>query len=763
MSAFFFFEIFIILIMVAAPVPATVSSYINGNPGRIRINFNSGWKFLLKDIDHGDAVSLNEKGFKTVVLPHTITLLPHRAIDTSSMAHISWYRKRFTVPEKYRHKRILIEFEAVSKAADVFLNGKFVGSHKGAYTPFAFDVSKNVLFGKENVLAVRVDSRQRKDIPPEGKDVDYIIGGGIVRDVWLIITNRLYVDWVYVRNDTDGIECVELTAKICNEETAGKSGKICFILADAAQNIVAQSVLPFSLASGECAEIKSLLGPVGNIQRWHPDHPYLYTLQSQILECDSVIDNINLRIGVRSVEFRNNDGRFYINNKPLRLFGVNRHETFPFIGRAAANRLQRKDADIIKYQFGCNIVRCSHYPQDPAFLDRCDEIGLLVLEEMEGWNFVHHDKEWRSVALENLKAMIMRDRNHPSVISFGVRINQSADFNDFYRETNRIAKTLDPGRPTHGVRVLGRGYKDGFLEDVWAQNFFIPSAMPPFLPWITTECVGHNLPTHSWDNGERLLRQLLAHASAHDSAAANPYIAGCIGWCAFDYHSPYIYSEESVCYHGIADMFRIPKHAAFFYRSQSNPAIYGPMVYIAHYWDVAMEPNDVWVASNCDSVEIFVNDSSIGKKAPCEDLSLSHPLFVWRNIPFVPGEIRAVGYIGKEPAATFTRKTPGKAVGLRMIADDTVLTTGGDMTRIVITAIDKNGQIVPRNCAAVKISVKGPAVFLGEKMITLEDGKTAFFIQTSSDKTGKVVCIAESAGLRAAKAIINILPAGDMP
>ena len=135
------------------------------------------------------------------------------------------------------------------------------------------------------------------------------------------------------------------------------------------------------------------------------------------------------------------DGVCRINGHPNKLRGLNRHETFPFIGRAAANRLQRRDADIIKYDFGCNIVRCSHYPQDPEFLERCDEIGLLVLEEMAGWNFVSIKPEWQKIALDNLTEMIIRDRNHPSIISFGVRVNQSADFHEFYTATNSIAHT----------------------------------------------------------------------------------------------------------------------------------------------------------------------------------------------------------------------------------------------------------------------------------------------------------------------------------
>ncbi|MBN1756954.1 MAG: DUF4982 domain-containing protein, partial [Chitinispirillaceae bacterium] len=425
-------------------------------------------------------------------------------------------------------------------------------------------------------------------------------------------------------------------------------------------------------------------------------------------------------------------------------------------GRAAADRLQARDADILKYTLGCNVVRCSHYPQNSAFLDRCDEIGLMVLEEMAGWNFVSPRKAWQRLALDNLTAMIMRDRNRPSVISFGVRINQSADIHEFYTESNRIAQTLDPGRPTHGVRVMDRGSKDKFFEDVWAQNFKVPTDTPPVLPWITTESVGHYCPTHSWDADKRLLRQLRMHAAVQDSAATNPMIAGILGWCAFDYNSAHRYAENSVNYHGVADMFRELKPAGYFFRSQADPQRYGPMVYIAHSWEQAMEPNDVWVVSNCGRVELFVNGKSKGKKAPEWYRSLRHPLFVWRKVPFAPGEVRAVGYIGTAAVAECVTKTPGEPYALSIAADDAVLITGGDMTRVLVTVIDRNGRIVPRADNSVTLNVKGPVDFYGESPVACENGRIAFYLKTRSHEECVVECSAGSRGLRPAETVVRV-------
>jgi beta-galactosidase len=394
------------------------------------------------------------------------------------------------------------------------------------------------------------------------------------------------------------------------------------------------------------------------------------------------------------------------------------------------------------------VVRCSHYPQDPEFLDRCDEIGLLVLEEIPGWLFVG-DTAWQRIAMKNVEEMVLRDRNHTSIISYGVRINESFDFHDLYDQANRLARMLDPTRPTHGVRVAGRCSEKEFLEDVWTQNFVIPKGRPQLLPWLITESVGADCATHAWDGERQLIKQMRRFAGVLDSVAANEYLAGVLGWCAFDYNSGYHTADASVCYHGVADIFRMPKHAGMFLRSQANPAAAGPMVYIAHYWKQAIAPNDVWVAGNCSRVELFVNNRSMGAKPADQYRSLPYPLFVWKGVPFKSGEIRAVGYINDSAVAEYVRKTPGPPVALSVVPDDTVLYDNGDMTRVVVLAIDSHGQTVPGAKNAVSLSVSGAADFIGQSLISLEDGKTAFFVKTRADETGMVLCRAEGRGLAA--------------
>jgi beta-galactosidase len=747
----------VVLTVITAVLPAGADKFTSINSHRVEINFNSGWLYSSADVASGQSTALNDSSFEAVCLPHTNKIVKHADFDTASFAFVSWYRRHFKPPQEYKGRRFVIEFQGVSKAAEVFVNGKQIGEHKGAYTPFSFDMTDKVRTGSDNVIAVRVDSRQRKDIPPEWMNVDYMIFGGIVRNVTVRVLDPLHVEWVYVSQDSIRTDCVAVKTRVVNDNAVQKNFTVTTVIVDAMASIVAKAVSSHTIAANSSREFTCETGPIAHPVFWHPDRPCLYTVHTLLKDSVGYADEHRQKFGIRSVSFSKTDGAFSINGEKLKLRGLNRHETFPFVGRAAADRLQRKDADIIKYELGCNIVRCSHYPQSPAFLDRCDEIGLLVLEEIPGWMFVSKRSEWRNILLKNVEEMVVRDRNHPSIISFGVRVNQSADFHDLYVKTNRLARELDPTRPTHGVRVLGHGSFREFLEDVWTYNYSVPAGTPRILPWLTTECVGHYVTTRSWDNEQHLVDQMLAHAAVHDSAAANPKVAGLLGWCAFDYNSPYSYAEKKVCYHGVADIFRIPKHAAWFYRSQADPALYGPIVYIAHYWQKALEPNNVYVASNCAKVELFVNNRSKGLRFPKRFRSLPHPLFVWNALPFKAGELKAVGYIGDSAVAVSVRRTPGAPVRLTMTPDDTVLVQGGDMTRVVITAVDAFGQVVPRTSSMVTVSVSGQGDFLGESPVVLEDGKSAFFVKTRADQTGEITCLARCPTMAEATAGIAVI------
>ena len=348
------------------------------------------------------------------------------------------------------------------------------------------------------------------------------------------------------------------------------------------------------------SQLHFAMSDLSGIQLWDLDAPTLYHVTVELKEGDAV----SARVGFRSLGF-SDDGFFYLNGHPIKLRGLNRHQTFAYVGQAGPARMQRKDADIIKHDLACTIVRTSHYPQSTHFLDRCDEIGLLVLEEIPGWQHIG-DEAWKQITLDDVRAMIERDRNRPSICLWGVRINESYDDHDFYSRTNALARQLDPSRQTGGIRNF---FGSEFLEDVYTMNDFDYDLKPATQSrYINTEFCGHMYPIKTFDQEERVKQHALHHAHIHNQVN-DPKLgsAGAIGWCAFDYNTHAVFgSGDRICYHGVMDLFRQPKFAASFYASQVNPT-QKLVLDVAGYWKMGdksgggAEP--VLIFSNVEEVE----------------------------------------------------------------------------------------------------------------------------------------------------------------
>jgi beta-galactosidase len=471
------------------------------------------------------------------------------------------------------------------------------------------------------------------------------------------------------------------------------------------------------------------------------------------------VDEYSKRIGIRTMTMDKTTGGFYCNGRMIKLRGLNRHETYPFIGRAAPRRLQRKDADILKYDLGCTIVRTSHYPQSPDFLDRCDEIGLLVLEEIPGWMYVG-GTAWKALEMQNLKDMVVRDRNHPSIFTWGCRINESADDNVFYQTTNDTARFYDPSRLTCGVRRSNSDPATSFLEDIWTQNFVDPSSAPPNMPIITTESVGHGYPCNSFSNEDSLIELINQHGIRQNNSYGESKWGGMLGWCAFDYASSHANAVANngnryVSDHGMADIFRILKFAGYFFQSQRDPTLYGPMIHICNFWR-SSSPSTIRVTSNCDQVELFVNGVSKGKISPNQYPNVPHPVFQFTNAPS-GGSLRADGYIGATKVVSQTWYTPGTPTRITLTPDDNTIYEGGDMTRVVVMVGDANNPFVPYNTTPVTLAVSGAGDFIGESPIAMENGVSAFFVRSRASQTGAITCSATAAGLTAGSATISVI------
>ncbi|MCS6834413.1 MAG: glycoside hydrolase family 2 protein [Anaerolineae bacterium] len=703
--------------------------------------FNDSWLYAPQVL----ASDVADSAFEVVTLPHSNKRFPYHNFDDREYQFISTYRKRFVLPEARQGRRVFVDFDGVMLAATVSINGHAFPEHRGGFTPFSLDITDYLREG-ENLLSVSVDSRERADIPPFGHTVDYLVFGGIYRDVRLRYVDPVYIERAYA-TPLDVLSKslrLRLTAHLVNTQAQEVTVSLAAMFDVDENNSVGDSVDVAIPAHGK-AEVSIELDDLSDggahpqPALWTLDDPRLYTATFSLDWGDATdaYDRVQVRFGFRHAQFK--DDGFYLNGQRLQLRGLNRHQTFPYIGAAAPARLQRRDADIVKYELGCNIVRTSHYPQSPHFLNRCDEIGLLVFEEIPGWQHIG-DADWKALSLRDVRAMIERDYNHPAIIMWGVRINESWDDHDFYEQTNALARQLDPTRPTGGVRFF-QGSE--FLEDVYTLNDFSNDIQEPQVtPHLVTEFNGHMFPTKTWDNEERRVEHARRHARIQARAASSGGVSGAIGWCAFDYNTHEEFGAgDRICYHGVMDIWRLPKFAAFFYESQQDAA-QRVVLRVASNWrlgDVSeglIEP--VYVFSNCEEVVAYVGGRKKGTFRPAHDLfpGLPHPPFRLHGLdallahPY--GDLRVVGLIGGQEVAEqiISAPQPPKQLILRA-DDDALLADGADMTRVAFLVADAYGNPLPYAVKVVTLTLDGPqgAELIGDNPFPLVGGQAALYLR----------------------------------
>lgn len=697
-------------------------------------------------------------GFEKVNLPHANVELPYNYFDEKAFQIVTCYKYPLKVSKEYKRKVIYVHFQGVMAYAKVYLNGVFLGEHKGGYTPFdvrideAYDFNSNI-----NYLTVVVDSSERKDIPPYGREIDYLTYGGIYREVSLGIYDKVSIKNIKI--ETDDIlqheKCIKIKVYLRNISTyygrarfavslREKFGRQVFIGGFKTHIKPEQGVYEF--------EIKGLR----NIKLWDIDNPNLYEITVE-MNTEYFKDEYVDYFGFRKAEFTPNG--FYLNGKKLKLRGLNRHQSFPYVGYAMPKRVQEKDADILKNDLHLNIVRTSHYPQSVHFLNKCDELGLLVFEEIPGWQHIG-DEKWKEVAEENVREMVKRDWNHPSVILWGVRINESQDDDAFYTETNKIAHELDGSRQTGGVRCITDSH---LLEDVYTFNDFIHDGVKDPLrnqrevtgldhdvPFLVTEYSGHMYPTKRFDQEERQMEHSLRHLRVQNASYLDDSISGAIGWCAFDYNTHKDFGAgDRICYHGVMDMFRIPKFAAYFYKSQVSPKV-EPVLEPVTFW--ARGERSVGgviplvIFTNCDYLEFQYGKKEAMKVYPAKekykgipyppviiDYSVIRPEeagswgMEWEDLSlkgFHEGKLMIERKFCKDPLPT----------NLYVCADDIKLSAfEKDATRIVVKVLDQYGNVLPFIDEIIKIELNGPARVQEPKEVAVKGGAVAFWIETLNE------------------------------
>lgn len=581
-----------------------------------RIYLNNNWKFsetydkkmLKKDYD--------DSFMQEVRLPHTCKETPFHYFDESIYQMVSVYRRKLEVPVEWMGKRVLLTLEGVAHDSEVYVNGQMVDGHHCGYTAFQMDISQFLHYGKENVLAVKVDSRESLNIPPFGNVIDYMTYGGIYREVYLEVKNVNYLEDVFHYSELrqDGKSAILISRVNVYQPDAPLHLKVFMRKRGEGEFVfLTESNIEENQKENELRCV------VAAPELWGLDNPVLYEIKTQLKRNTEILDENITVFGFRRAEFRK-DG-FYLNFKKVKIRGLNRHQSYPYVGYAMPKSMQIMDAEILKKELGLNAVRTSHYPQSHHFIRRCDELGLLVFTEIPGWQYIG-DEAWRKQALKNTRDMIREYRNHPSIILWGVRINESRDHDELYQQTNELARKMDPSRPTGGVRALKKG---SLLEDVYTYNDFSHDGKKPGCepkknitpdlnkPYMITEYCGHMFPTKSFDWEGKRVEHAVRHANVMNAVAGQQDIAGSFGWCMADYNTHKDFgSGDRICYHGVLDMFRNHKLAAAVYSSQQEK---NPVLTVGSGMDIGEYPGgnkgENWLFTNADSVRMYKNDQLI--------------------------------------------------------------------------------------------------------------------------------------------------------
>ncbi|MEA4859888.1 MAG: glycoside hydrolase family 2 TIM barrel-domain containing protein [Sphaerochaeta sp.] len=558
---------------------------------------NDGWlfhqgferSFLEREVD----VLLWEQ----VELPHT----PHQFVPTYHQEGehcLTFTYRRSCCIDLKEDERLSFRFEGIANKAQFYWDGKRIADHEGSYLPCTVEVGNQ---GK-GVLTVVVDAQEDATFPPYGGSMDYLSFAGIYRTASMLVYNQVHVTSVKVATPSLDTILVE------GGTTGFEQGMVQLHLFDTDQLLVKGS-----------AEVQnnrfSYTFKRTDLRLWSVEDPHLFTLKV----CLGSEDERVIRFGVRTASF--GPEGFFLNGKMVDLVGLNRHQDYPYLGYAAPPSLQVEDARTLK-GLGVNLVRTSHYPQDPSFLDACDELGLLVFEEIPGWQYVGKENHWREACLANVRSMIERDCNHPSIILWGVRVNESPDDDELYTKTNALAHELDPYRMTSGVRNLKNS---SFHEDVYTFNDFsyvgkgralLPKKQvcKPESPYLVTEFCGHMYPTKLSDPPRMHTEHALRHYQVLERAKSMKGLSGVIGWCMHDYFTHANFgSGDQICYHGVLDVNRVEKPAAAVYRSQASAV---PMLSLLSSFDGGDYPkaalSKAYVATNCEKVRLKYNGREVG-------------------------------------------------------------------------------------------------------------------------------------------------------
>ena len=753
------------------------------------IPFGAGWLFGPAAGD-SSLPGFDDSGFEAVTLPHTVAPLSWQEWDPAAWERVWVYRKHFDAPPEVAGRRVFLDFGAAMTHSTVTLNGTEVGDYLGGYLPFSCEIT-GVLEPARNVLAVRLDSGFNLNVPPDrpapavSTSVDFWQPGGIYRDVRLRVVPEVFLADVFAKpvNVLDAA-ARQVMAQVTVDAAAALDGKSEVLVQLRDEGVaIASARVPVAITAPGQTTVTVTLSGLDQVTLWDTDQPKLYHVVATLLVDGRPRHEYRVRIGFREARFAL-DG-FFLNGRRMTLLGVNRHQFFPFAGGAMPARVQARDAEIIRRELNCTMVRCSHYPQSEAFYDACDELGLLAWEEAPGWGYLG-DAAWLALASRDIGQMIVRDRNHPSIVIWGARLNETPNNTAFYTSANELAHGLDESRPTAGA-MAGMRLTTDYQQDVFAENDYSsvtgpdgakqPSLEPPAdgvgRPYLVTEAVGtlsgparfyRRTDTQAVQQG-----QATAHARVHAIVAADNRYCGLLAWSGIDYPSGAggnVY--RGVKYTGVVDLFREAKPGAAIYRAQVDPRV-RPVIAPAFYWDFG--PTSpvtslaaAMICANLERLEVYVGGAHFASVTPDDGDygSLAYPpSFVdFRGVDgsSLP-DLRIDGYLGSDLVTSRSFSSDPSLDTLWLAADDDEIAgDGADATRVAFRAVDGYGAPRPYVTGSVTLSVSGPAVFVGESPFDFAaaGGVGAVWIRSLPGSTGHVAVSASHPILGRAVAHVRV-------
>lgn len=767
------------------------------NSGREVFSMNPAWRFYKGSVAGAEAISFDDTEWAVVSLPNGIEYLPTEASGCINYQGEVWYRKHFTPADALKGKKLFLHFEAIMGRSKVFVNGRLIKEYFGGYLPVVIDVTDALKWGEDNVIAVWADNSDDPSYPPgKAQDVlDFTYFGGIYRDCWLVAHNPVFITdpnfedevaggGLFVAYDkvSDASAEVLLKAHLRNDSRKTFAGIVEYELQQPDGTQVAFLNDKVQVRPGKAVTSQDKI-TIKNPLLWSPETPTLYNLIVRIRDREgNVVDGYRRRIGIRSVELKGKDG-FWLNGKPYEspLIGANRHQDFAVVGNAVANSIHWRDAKKLR-DAGMKVIRNAHCPQDPAFMDACDELGLFVIVNTPGWQFWNDAPEFAQRVYSDIRNLVRRDRNHACVWMWEPILNETWYPEDFAKNTRDIVDQEYPYPYCYSGCDSGARGREHFPVLFTHPSFDGKSwgdkDADPKITYFTREWgdnvddwSSHNSPSRvarNWGEQPMLIQaQHYANPSytytCYDALYRTPrqHVGGCL-WHSFDHQRGY---HPDPFYGGLMDVFRQPKYSYYMFKAQRSPRKEerlfetGPVVYIAHEM-TPFSGKDVTVYSNCDEVRLtFLKDGkTYTYNKPVVKEGMPSPVITFPDVyDFMVDKamsrkkkqdevlLRAEGLIDGKVVATHEVHPARRPEKVLLWVDNenvNLKADGSDFVTVVAAIADKSGNIKRLNNYYVKFHVEGEGRILGDAGILANPAPvkwgTAPVLIQSTLKPGKI-------------------------